>query len=217
MPLDAAIEDLYSAFSAYRKPASIPACPCCLDAKQVCKLLNTSLRQIGPEDLSDYASSVLLTVGDDADFRYLFPRILELSIRSQFLWPDVEVVLGKLALADWKTWPEREQQAVMMVLAAAFESAIDPSSADADTLDSLLCGISLAGADVAPFLAKLEQPAQSEVLFDYFESNSTSLQKGRLNNAFWGEHREAGQPVIDWLLSEPVQLIIGKMQQQKYG
>ena len=78
--LSQAIEQLYAAFADVPKPRAIVGCPCCLDNKDIDTLLATPLREIGPRDLSPYASSAFLTVGrrlglclfsaaDSGDFR----------------------------------------------------------------------------------------------------------------------------------------------------
>ena len=61
--LSQAIEQLYAAFADVPKPRAIVGCPCCLDNKDIDTLLATPLREIGPRDLSPYASSAFLTVG----------------------------------------------------------------------------------------------------------------------------------------------------------
>src|SRR4029453_11039601 len=90
-PLTKAIDDLYQAFSDAAVPRHVDGCPCCIDDKQIAHLLKTPLREIEPGDLSAYASSALLTVGDVSDFLYFLPRIVEISIRDDAWWPDIEV------------------------------------------------------------------------------------------------------------------------------
>src|SRR5882762_1635090 len=94
--IQAAIEALYAAFSDAPKPMIIEGCPCCIERKDVDVLLTTPLRQITPDQLTNYAASVFLTVGSIEDFLYLLPRILEISACDPSWWPDPEVISGAL-------------------------------------------------------------------------------------------------------------------------
>ena len=109
--LDAAIEDLYLAFSDLPSPKSIDACPCCIDDKNLDKLVNAIAREVSPEDLTSYASSAFLTAGDIPDYLYFLPRILEISVRDEWWWPDIEITGRALLETNIPTWPDRRQQA----------------------------------------------------------------------------------------------------------
>lgn len=85
------IDALYAAFAAVRRPTGIVGCPCCIEDKQIAVLLSRPLRELSAEELSSYASSVFLTVGDEEEFRYFVPRILEISATDPGWWPDPEV------------------------------------------------------------------------------------------------------------------------------
>ena len=104
-----AIPSVYDAFAGYRKPADFPACQCCLSDEQKRILLRQSLMDLSADELMSYAADAFLTVGSVPDFKYFLPRILDLSINEQFTWPDPQVVLRKLRLADWDDWPESER------------------------------------------------------------------------------------------------------------
>ena len=212
-----AVDALYAAFSSQPKPSRIDACPCCVPAGEFCTLLHTPLRKLTAEQLSGFASSLLLTAGNERDLRYFFPRILDISIHEPGWWPDREVVLEKLALGHWQTWPDREQAAIIGAVKAAFQADLQDPSDGAWNIDAWLCGLALAGADVRPFLATLAEPRNEGALFAYYEFNSAPLQKGKLENSFWSGNREAQSPIIAWLKSAPVQQVVARLQQLKYG
>lgn len=217
MKLVSAIVDLYDAFCLHENPKSIDSCPCCMNAKEICALVSKPLKQVSADELSKYAASVLLTAGSERDLRYFFPRILEISIQDSSWWPDREVVLGKLALANWVNWTSREKAAITSAVAAAFESDLSNSRDPAWAIDSWICGLALAGTDLQPFFAQLENPSNEDILLEYYEQNSEQLLKGKLGNAFWGKDREASAPVIAWFNSPQVQAIVARAQQKKYG
>lgn len=215
--LASAINELYVAFSSQPKPSRIDACPCCVPADAFCTLIGTPLRKLSAEQLSAFASSLLLTAGTERDLRYFFPRMLDIAIHEPRWWPDREVVLGKLSLGHWRAWPEREQVAIISAVEAAFQADLQDPSDGAWNIDAWLCGLALAGADVRPFLRTLSEPQNEGALFAYYEFNSAPLQKGKLENSFWGGNREAQSPIIAWLNSAPVQRVVARLQQQKYG
>ena len=57
--LHQAIEALYPAFAAVRRPRVIVGCPCCIEDKEIAVLLMRPLRELSPEELSSYASSAV--------------------------------------------------------------------------------------------------------------------------------------------------------------
>jgi len=217
MKLLTAIDELYQAFSLNENPKSIDACTCCMSANDICTLLSKPLKQVTADQLSGYASSVLLTVGSERDLRYFFPRILEISIQDSSWWPDRAVVLGKLPLANWNNWPVKEKVAITTAVAAAFESDISNSKDAAWDVDSWICGLALAGADLQPFFTLLEDPTREELVLEYYELNSEQLAKGKLGNAFWDKTSKASAPVVAWFHSPRVQAIVARAQQSKYG
>ncbi len=205
--LTQALEDLYAAFAAHRKPQRIEACPCCVDSKEVCTLLNTPLRSLTPDQLSGYASSVFLTAGSQADFRYFLPRMLDISLDDPSWWPDRECLLGKLTIANWKTWSSDQRQSLIHLFDAAFNEALLHEDAGWE-IDSWICALSMAGLDVVPYLEKLKAPAAEKALLQFFEVNAGSLPKGRLTNAFWEDEKANPAPVIAWLNSRDVQATV---------
>ena len=56
----------------------------------------------------------MTTWGTEEDFKHFLPRLLELVTAEESITDvvDSEVLLGKLAYADWTHWPSEEQKAV---------------------------------------------------------------------------------------------------------
>ncbi len=76
--LEESINNLYKVFSKYKKPLSFPTCECCVSEKEMEFLLSKSLTDLNADELAEYTFDVLGTVGGEEDFKYFFPRILEL-------------------------------------------------------------------------------------------------------------------------------------------
>jgi len=198
-------EALYSAFSA-PKPRRIDACPCCVDAKNICVLLDKPLRALTPDDLGSYASSVFLTAGSEDDFRYFLPRIFEISADVAAWYPMPEIVIGRLKHVRWAEWSKAEREAVEAFVLAWFDAAFAqrPDGFDAD---GVLCGAGRAGLDLQPLFDHLmARPAMLKALF---EQNSYRLYTSNsLANAFWQDAPEAAAIVAAFLLSPEVELKI---------
>ena len=153
-------------------PSAIEGCPCCISTRGTDVLLTTPLRQISGQALWRYVSGVFLTVGDERDFRYLLPRILEVSVTDPGNANDPEIVLGKLKLANWRSWPSAEQQAIEVVVDAWFEQALGNDLAEAadgwigTEAESVLCGAARAGIPLERWLVRLHEPDAAPVLAD---------------------------------------------------
>ncbi|SNS86687.1 hypothetical protein SAMN06265795_10830 [Noviherbaspirillum humi] len=215
--ITAAIDELYAAFSSVPKPRKINACPCCVPGATVCILLSTSLRNLTPAALSGYAASALLTSGSKEDFQYFFPRLLDMAIVKEDWWMDREMILSRLALASWETWSPGQKLAVTNAINAAFELDLREAASAAHDADAWLCGLSLAKADVLPFLEILLRPENERTLLAYYELNAFHLQKGKLQNAFWDGNRDAQTVILRWFGSKEVLHAVDNQHQRCYG
>lgn len=210
--LQDALEAVYDEFHA-PTPTRIDGCPCCVERKTVGGLHNRSLRELTEDDLRAYAFSVFLTIGDVADFRYFLPRIFELAIARPGFATSLEVVLGKLALAGWTSWSQREQESVRRLVDAWFDAVADACVADWDgfdnTLDEMLCGIGRAGLDPVLYLERLLPEERSFALNVLWEINRDAIErKDRLANAFWREAPDAHAAVLARLREPDIKAIV---------
>ncbi len=166
-------------------PAVIEGCPCCIATRGTDALLVTPLRQLTGQALWRYVSGVFLTIGDEQDFRYLLPRILEVSATDPGNANDPEIVLGKLQLAGWRYWSLDEQQAVEEFVDAWFERALAKDVAEADNgwigteAESVLCGAARAGMPLEHWLVRLHEPDAAPVLADLRKRFPSEM------SAFW--------------------------------
>ena len=170
MRLKDAIEVLYHEFAA-PVPTVIEGCPCCIETRGVDVLLTTPLRQLTGKQLWRYITGVFLTVGGERDFRYLIPRIFEISACDVLgEVPDPEIVLGKLKLANWQSWSISERQAIEEFIDAWFEHKLagDLRKEDEDwvncEVDRILCGASRSEIPITRWLKRLQSPFAAPVL-----------------------------------------------------
>jgi len=169
--LRGAIETVYRVFQT-TPPKAIEGCPCCLPGRRTDVLLATPLRDIGGQALWSYVSGAYLTVGDDQDFRYFLPRILEVSVVDPANANSPEIVLGKLKLASWRSWRPAEQRAIEDFVDAWFDHAVANDVAEAERAwlpveaESVLCGAARAEMPLEPWLIRLHEPRAAAVLAD---------------------------------------------------
>lgn len=194
--LQSAIEQVYVEFRA-PKPRTIEGCPCCTDPKEVCKLPGKPIRDLAAEELSNYGASLFLTMGDQQDFKYFLPRLLDISTTKDW-WPSLEVLLGKLKLARWDEWSNRRRNAVMQVIDLWYADCLEADRLDGADIDQLLCGIGRAELSLRPYLDTLEK--RPEGLEAFFDVNSHAFFKnGRLASQFWSDCPSAASEVLEFL------------------
>lgn len=201
--LQESIDEVYGAFADVSKPQAIDGCPCCIEGKEIDRLLVTPLREISPKDLAPYASSAFLTVGSIADYLYFLPRILEISATDYTWWPDVEVTGRAIRSSVPDSWPLPRRVALQRMFASVINDAIQ--TCEYYKIDGWICAIARSGFDVAPCL---EQLAKSpEAVLAYFDDNAACLPGRKLCNAFWELPCPAHDEIVAWFFSEKVRRI----------
>lgn len=146
-----AVQNLYETFGCYPLQKHVDGCPCCVHESDKIALESKPLRLLSQADVGRYAFKAMTTWGGKDDFRHFLPRILELLVTKEGLGCDEEVVLGKLALANWKEWPEQEQSALREYFRSVWRSLLfDPVPTIEP--DSWICGLGRAGEDLRPYL-----------------------------------------------------------------
>ena len=200
-PTASVIEALNAIYCTFKMPtpSAIEGCPCCIDTRGTDVLLTTPLRQISGQALWRYVSGALLTIGEQRDFRYLLPRILEVSVSDPGNANNPEIVLGKLALAKWRTWAENEQLVIEEFIVAWFEQALASDLAEADEgwigwdAESVLCGAARAGLPLDRWLSRLAETDAAPVLADMQERFASKP------SSFWDEVPNAFHEVAAFL------------------
>ncbi len=198
--IENSIERLYKAFAAVPKPRHVDGCSHCLDQSEIGVLLTKPLRNLSPDELSPYASSAFLTVGDVADYLYFLPRILEITATEPYWWPDPEVTGRALRDAKPETWTAAQRNALNDYLEVVVGTAV--RAGDRSRLDSWLCAIGRMGFDVRPHLDQIAQSPAA--VLAYFDANAESLPRNKLANGFWELPCPAHDAVVDWFFSPAI-------------
>lgn len=188
---------LYAAFARYPLHAQVAGCPCCVGDADQRRIRSRPLRLLSGADLGRYAFKAVSTWGDADDLRHFLPRMLELLATGDADMPSAEIVLDKLAMADWCAWPPAERQAVRRCLMWLWEQALAGGRADL-----WLCAIAQAEDVLQPYLARWEEDVGGAAglgLHGFIAQNLGALQRGGLINAFWPARPRQQAEAIAWL------------------
>lgn len=142
----------------------------------------------------------MTTWGNESDYLYFLPRILELSDESVFFC-DLEITFGKIMMAGFKDWPAKEQNAVRDFISAKLEDTVQATDPDVELTDSILCSASLLLEDITPLLNKLDTIAP-QFKFTY-AMRCGNLVKRELINNFWSTSNPNYPRVITWMYGAP--------------
>ena len=110
--LKISIKILYDIFAKYQGLSKLKGSPLYDELDTWNKELRSKkLRDLTDEDLSRFSGSVILTWGDENDYRCYLPRILELTaeLKTPF---QIWTLYSRLEDANWKTWDIEEQTAI---------------------------------------------------------------------------------------------------------
>ncbi len=154
--LNDARDSLYSAFSEYTRPAQLDISPLKspVQIDSIERALKAvPLRQLEPDDIGTYSGSAIYTAGDDLDYRYFLPRILDLAISESpgYLGLEGWCIAAHLHNASWTAWPEKERMAIMQFFSAAFHACAHRDPEEIEAIDWVV-GLGILDCDVTPFL-----------------------------------------------------------------
>jgi hypothetical protein len=204
--LDEAIGKLYKVFSRYPLKKHVEGCPCCVNEEDKRVLESKPLKELTATDVGRYSFKAMTTWGDKDDFRHFLPRIFELLISESGLGWDEEVILGKLALAEWNEWPESEQIVVRKFLHAGWDSLLAQTEPAIEP-DGWLCGMGRAGEDLQTYLDSWVE-ARTRNAYKHLAKfvewhHPTYVKRHSLNNPFWPDSPKAVAQLCGWVTSQP--------------
>lgn len=209
--LNEAVDDLYKAFAEYERPSRMVTDGRDIRASDEQGIPSKPLRCLTAEDLRMYAHKAMTTQGMVDDFRYFLPRILELCATDPAWDVDWEIVGGKIAYGQWRTWPAAEQAAIERFAWAWWASELirdlteDERAACDPRIHALLCALGQFLDDLRPFLddwrGRTDRAAVwrlAALVLDVYPS----FGKGKLGNAFWDGRESQMRQVMAWLLEK---------------
>jgi len=206
--LRVAIEGLYSAFATYALRGDTNACACCQATEDEKQLHRKQLREIGSDDLQQYANDALLVWGDVSDFKHFLPRIFELTVAHGAEFADPQVVCKKLYHGEWRYWPGTEQRAVERFFDVLWNCALEsqPQESNGEEIEGWLCGIAQAASRLSPFLNLwLTNGTENAALNLAGFIAYTDFANPRCHaSGYWADRTELFDEVVAWLRSDEV-------------
>ena len=154
-----AVDAAYVVFNAY-EVGEIEFCPCCHTriANLVAGLHVPDRRRIATMDIAEFFADIFTdATTDEATFKALVPRILELAVPGldEIAHLNVAVLGRKFAVARWETWPAHERAAIDAWAQAWFAATLACGDAHGTALDDVLCALGYLYDDIASFLTQL--------------------------------------------------------------
>lgn len=130
--LKISIEKLYDTFAKYQGLSKLEGSPLYDDLETWNKHLRSKkLRDLTDEDLSLFAGKVILTWGDENDYRFYLPRILELTAELKTPY-DIWTLYSRLEDAEWKTWNVEEQTIINEFTIELWKNLLNDNSEKAE-------------------------------------------------------------------------------------
>lgn len=195
--LTTAIDSCYAAFARSTPPVRIDGCPHCTTPEERAGLLLTPLRRLDAHALERYAFKAVTTIGSVADLRFFWPRLAELSLTGELI-TDSEVVFGKLAVANWQSWPDSEREALSNLASAISASfAIDVLD---ERIDTWVATLGRFVTDILPHVDRLLEdtdPARRNRRA-FWAENEESVRRDRLANAYWDRASSNHASLLAW-------------------
>ena len=208
--LHTAVADLYTKFARYPLRAKVTGCPHCIDEFDNHTIHARPLRELTWDELARFSWKTMTTWGDADDFRHFLPRLFELiagqadpTQTPYYRYPyNEEVLFGKLAYANWRTWSSAEQAALDGYFMALWRAAL--ASYPTRTSPSTWLASIGAATDPAPFLGAWRADGRAAALRHLadFVLDNLNLVAGADNtfSVFWDKgDGERNRQVANWL------------------
>ena len=200
------VESLYNAFSDAPRPAKIEGCRHCIPEEDIQTLLGQKLRECDPKILWRYMDDAIWTVGNELDFKYYVPRILELGLTA-YNFNDAqgsfiafpETFGKKLALAGFNNWDEAKRVSVDNVIFAIMKE--EARRQEYYNFEGWMCAICNINVDKTRYLDFLDSEAGQNARDSFLVSHRSAYTHKCLQGEFWDElDAEKTNVVYQWLL-----------------
>lgn len=206
--LEELLDQGYDAFAQLRKPRTFEASPLRDPARLLKQLTSKPLRLLQIEDVEEYASAALSTVGTISDYQYFLPRILELSTQSSIIEP--EVIALKLKTGNWRTWPSNQQNIIEKIFMAACCAAFRQHPGNY-LAESWLVGIAILDIDFSHTLSDLAKSNSGDCALQlaHLVLSELPFASEPFERGFWMEVPESTiQVVRSWLLGQEMRNLL---------
>jgi hypothetical protein len=200
--MQASIDHVYRAFEKYATHSHLDGCTCCNEPEALARFIRVPLEDLEIKHLDGYVGDALLTVGDVPAFKHFLPCLLELFAQKPLAFTMPDVLLSKLTLAEWGSWPQHECAAVDELLRAVWQETIRSESDDEELVDTTLRALGNAYDDIGWCLELWESdehPTARSQLAQFVQRRVEEAEYyGELQRMFWDECEAQEQQLLAW-------------------
>ncbi len=196
------LDDTYETFARYHRPLVLEASPLRDPKKILEQLTSKPLRLLDVEDVQEYASAALTTVGTVDDYKHFLPRLIDLALQSGVIEPPI--IALKLQMAGWRAWTKKEQQAVEDIFVYACVEAFNQHT-DECLAGGWLVSLGILNMDLGQLQAEVAASDNDHCALQiaYLLLSDTIFASDPSERAFWKDlPDETLQETQSWLLSE---------------
>jgi hypothetical protein len=198
----------YEAFAHHRKPTALETSPLRNPEKLLKRLTSKPLRLLEVEDVQEYAAAALTTVGTVEDYKHFLPRLLDLSVGSAVVEP--EVIALKLKAADWLGWPQNQKHLVEQVFAEACGHAFRQHP-DKHSANKWLVSLAILHVDLNNILTEIERSNNdfSALQIAHLILSELPFASDPFKRGYWMEAPDNTlQETRAWLLSQEIRRLL---------
>jgi hypothetical protein len=192
----------YDTFDRYRRPMVLDASPLRDPDKLLKKLTAKPLKLLDGEDVQEYASAALTTVGTVDDYKHFLPRLIDLATQSGIIEPPT--ISLKLKKAQWRAWPKNEQQALEAIFLYSCLEAFKKHT-DEYLAGGWLVSLAILNMDLGQLRAEVANSDNDRCALQLADLllSSTIFASNPSERAYWEDVSDKTlQETRCWLLSE---------------
>ena len=200
------VSELYRVFKPYRLGDDFTGCAHCVAETDSRRLASIPLRDLTVRDVDRYAFKAMTTWGTERHFKHFLPRLLELAFCDYLTFDFPEVLLGKLAYANWQSWPDPERDAIRRYLETFWVHQLNRHGdfpAD-ERIRAVLGGLAEACTSIADYLVLWQECAAvnpalhcAQLIHDSADEIMTT---GTLE--LWGKQQAQCKELVVWISSD---------------
>jgi hypothetical protein len=198
------VQQLYKTFKSY-KVGVLDGCSHCIFDTDRAQLLKVPMPLLSANDLDTFVVHAIHLWGDVSEFKHFLPRIFELI--DEFVSMEF-MILNRLELAEWRTWPIEEQQAVENFIEAWWRYSLNNPYADIDRILSALGDLDM---PIDAFLSSWHVELNGQALkhlITFCSTNGYSLLVDELASFTWKEQTVKQAQIVQWLNTPHLRMII---------
>ena len=178
-------------------------------------LFSKPLKELTQKELASFVGRSMTTWGDVDDYKHFLPRILDLTAQIKTPPYDIWIVFDKLIYAEWKKWPQNEQDVINQYMIELWRNLIEIeceiSERDFRDYFSTIAHFYPNFTELLNIWNESESKSSIRHLSEFLVHEHTALFDRKKISGFY-DQKENAEEFINWILSDEMLYKI----QQKY-